>query len=290
MNVGEKIKELRKSKGLTQKEFCELFEPKISEATVRGWEKGNHNPQFKCKFQIAEIANKSVSEFFGSEYIGRVYGELIVIDDVINVSEKGSYKRSLICKCSCGTIKSYSPYNVEYGNTQSCGHSQGAKPKDITGKRFGRLVALEILNKNEYGRYVWECKCDCGNYVYVSVDKLTCGDTKSCGCLKAEMAKELGKDVNIYTKKYLEKDTKENGTRLSMINPDRKLIKTNTSGKTGVSFYKRKKKWSAEIILKGKKIRLGYFDKKEDAIKARLKAEEEYFVPILEKHKDVFEQ
>ena len=68
------------------------------------------------------------------------------------------------------------------------------------------------------------------------------------------------------------------------------MVKTNTSGKTGVSFDKSRGKWVAKIKLKGKNIYLGRYDKKEDAIKARLKAEEEYFVPILEKHKDVFEQ
>ena len=290
MDVGEKIKELRKSKGLTQIEFGELFEPKTSDVTIRGWEKGHHNPQFKYKFQIAKMANKSVSEFFGSEHIGEVYGELIVIDDVVNVSKKGSYKRSLICKCSCGNVKSYSPYNIKNGNTQSCGHTHGAKPKDITGKRFGRLVAIERLNKKEHGRYVWKCECDCGKNVAVEISNLTTGSTKSCGCLSSDLASERGKKIAIYTKYHLEKDTAEKGTRLTTINPNKRIQKNNTSGKTGVSFNKRNKKWSAEIILKGKKIRLGYFDKKEDAIKARLKAEEEYFVPILEKHKDVFQQ
>ena len=230
MNVGEKIKELRKNKGLTQKEFCELFEPKISESALGGWERGNHKPQYKYRLRIAEMANKTVSEFFGSEYIGKVYGELTVIDELINITEKGSSKRNFICKCSCGTVKAYQYENIKSGNT------------------------------------------------------------KSCGCLKSKLYIEHRKDITIHTKDFLEKDTMEKGTRLSTIATGREIKKNNTSGKTGVSFNKRTQKWVAYITLKRNQIHLGFFDKKEDAIKARLKAEEEYFVPILEKHKDVFEQ
>lgn len=52
--------------------------------------------------------------------------------------------------------------------------------------------------------------------------------------------------------------------------------KKNKSGKVGVSFLKKRKKWIADISVNSKNKRLGYFDNKEDAIKARLKAETEY--------------
>lgn len=51
------------------------------------------------------------------------------------------------------------------------------------------------------------------------------------------------------------------------------------SGRRGVFWYKHTKtpKWVAHITLNGKKTYLGYFDKLEDAIKARMDAELEYF-------------
>ena len=51
----------------------------------------------------------------------------------------------------------------------------------------------------------------------------------------------------------------------------------NTSGTTGVCFDKRSNKWNARIIFKGKCIHLGYFNAKEEAVKARQEAEIKYF-------------
>ena len=48
----------------------------------------------------------------------------------------------------------------------------------------------------------------------------------------------------------------------------------NTSGIVGVSFRKDRNKWRAQIQKDGKKIHLGYFETKEEAIEARSKAEE----------------
>jgi len=57
--------------------------------------------------------------------------------------------------------------------------------KEITGKRFGRLVVVSFSRANGK-RYFWNCICDCGNKKEVDRDKLTQGDTSSCGCYKSE--------------------------------------------------------------------------------------------------------
>ena len=55
----------------------------------------------------------------------------------------------------------------------------------------------------------------------------------------------------------------------------------NTSGKTGVCWYKKYKKWVAQIEVrdnqKRKNYNLGYYTKKEDAIQARIEGEKKYF-------------
>ena len=54
--------------------------------------------------------------------------------------------------------------------------------KDLTGKRFGKLTAIEPNGKNKYGNYLWLCRCDCGNEIIALSGNLLKGNTKSCGC------------------------------------------------------------------------------------------------------------
>jgi hypothetical protein len=54
---------------------------------------------------------------------------------------------------------------------------------------------------------------------------------------------------------------------------NKKLPSTNTSGVVGVVWRKNKGKWVANIKVDGKKIHLGSFEKKGNAILARKKAE-----------------
>jgi hypothetical protein len=53
---------------------------------------------------------------------------------------------------------------------------------DLTGKRFGRWVAISYAN----GR--WLCQCDCGNQKSIVTASLRYGGSQSCGCLKNELA------------------------------------------------------------------------------------------------------
>lgn len=54
--------------------------------------------------------------------------------------------------------------------------------KDLTGKRFGKLVAVEQLDCTEDRYAVWRCKCDCGGEINVNVKRLVRGTETSCGC------------------------------------------------------------------------------------------------------------
>jgi len=54
---------------------------------------------------------------------------------------------------------------------------------NIKGERFGRLVALEIVGR-ENRVMVWRCQCDCGKTRDVAVVRLRSGKTRSCGCLR----------------------------------------------------------------------------------------------------------
>jgi hypothetical protein len=52
---------------------------------------------------------------------------------------------------------------------------------DITGVRFGKLIALSIVGKDSRNNYKWEFICDCGNTKVSTVNQVRRGSVKSCG-------------------------------------------------------------------------------------------------------------
>lgn len=68
------------------------------------------------------------------------------------------------------------------------------KIEDLTGQRFGRLVARSDSGERSAGRSVlWLCTCDCGSTCKVNTGNLKSGHTKSCGCLARECKPALGR-------------------------------------------------------------------------------------------------
>jgi hypothetical protein len=64
------------------------------------------------------------------------------------------------------------------------------RAKDITGKRFSRLVVTG--RGPNYGRRArWNCLCDCGGTTLALTNSLNSAQTRSCGCLHSEMASAL---------------------------------------------------------------------------------------------------
>lgn len=59
---------------------------------------------------------------------------------------------------------------------------------DLSGQRFGRLVAERFAGRSVKGGRVWECVCDCGGRNEVSVGDLRSGHIASCGCGQKEAA------------------------------------------------------------------------------------------------------
>ena len=101
-------------------------------------------------------------------------------------------------------------YIYKYGNFQtfanelcvemSCSQ-RFTKGKDLRGKRFGKLVAVIPIGKNNSGHYVWKCDCDCGNITTVSSTDLLQGLTQSCGCIQHDML--INRNKNILSKHHL---------------------------------------------------------------------------------------
>lgn len=62
-------------------------------------------------------------------------------------------------------------------------------PIDITGQRFGRLVARKFVHSNGRNR-LWLFDCDCGNEHVTAATLAKTGITKSCGCYQSDRSQE----------------------------------------------------------------------------------------------------
>jgi len=133
--------------------------------------------------------------------------------------------------------------------------------KDITGQKFGRLTAIKPSRKSNSRATIWLCKCDCGQESEVRIDRLTSGETLSCGCLMRESSSKKHHALH-----YVD------GTNIEILK-SKKVKKNNKSGYTGVFWYERNKCWLAYIKFKNHRYNLGSFENKEDAIAARKAAE-----------------
>lgn len=64
----------------------------------------------------------------------------------------------------------------------------------MVGKRFGKLVVLEMAPVYKNGQCSWICQCDCGLVTEpIAGSNLRRGITKSCGCLAKERCATLGR-------------------------------------------------------------------------------------------------
>lgn len=110
--------------------------------------------------------------------VGQRFGKLLVIEPTDERSSSGAIMWK--CQCDCGNEHIISTNHLMQG-AKSCGCITSAV--DLTGKRFGKLVALEPTDQRSGSFVVWKCQCDCGNITYASVGNLNAGHVKSCGCL-----------------------------------------------------------------------------------------------------------
>lgn len=66
------------------------------------------------------------------------------------------------------------------------GGAIGRPATDLTGARFGRLVAQQRAGSNKRGAARWLCSCDCGAQKIVGAAELKKGHARSCGCLRRD--------------------------------------------------------------------------------------------------------
>ena len=118
--------------------------------------------------------------------IGTKIGKLTVLELIAEEGQETKYK----CKCDCGNIVTVDSLKLKNKTTKSCGcyrkermseiGKNNSSPADITGQRFGLLVAIEPIEERINRSIVWKCQCDCGNVHYASENNLKSGSVTRC--------------------------------------------------------------------------------------------------------------
>lgn len=131
---------------------------------------------------------------------GKRYGRILVISyaGTKTVGIKSKQTQSVWnCQCDCGVTKVIAAHDLKRGSTVSCGcqraENRSSRPRhlDITGNRYGRLVALKhagtvTIGTKTKSQATWLCQCDCGGSKVVPLQRLKNKLTQSCGCLVKE--------------------------------------------------------------------------------------------------------
>lgn len=74
------------------------------------------------------------------------------------------------------------------------GVNDSMKKDKRVGNKYNYLLVLEFLNKvNNSGEKLYLCRCDCGYEGEFSGTQVANGHIKSCGCIRRDINKELGK-------------------------------------------------------------------------------------------------
>lgn len=137
--------------------------------------------------------------------IGETYNGVKVLE---KFREKGHTKYWCICPV-CGERFSMKAETV--GKAHQCKECNAkSRINDISGQRFGRLVAIEhagrVVNQNGFRTTLWRCKCDCGKESIVRYPLLVTGNTRSCGCLERENKERMMKIAQQANRKSVSKD------------------------------------------------------------------------------------
>ena len=223
---------------------------------------------------------------------GDKYGRLTVIKEVDRyVDSSGRKYRQMLCSCDCGSEPIKVLLNsLRKGHTKSCGclsiekaiENGKANKKynkyDLSGEygkgytQKGEEFIFDLEDYNLIKDYRWSIGTDGYLYSYnsntgkkISLHRLIMNPPKDMIVDHINRTPQDNRKSNLRICSFA-----ENSRNLS-------ISKRNNTGTIGVGWSNQKNKWLARIMINGKAMHLGYFDTKEEAIEARLKAELELY-------------
>lgn len=217
---------------------------------------------------------------------GKRFGYLTVLSRC----EESGGKPKWLCECDCGNNTTASSDSLRRGRVKSCGCYRKKFIKAISqrgeneyrienGKVFVKLpnTDLEMITDPDIWekakKYHW-----CFNCHYYAIGWINELKRQVMFHVFAFPDCPVGM-VHDHIDRNGLNNTRENIRFVSQSDncKNKSLNSKNSSGYAGVYWRKDKQKWRADITINRKKIHLGYFRDKKDAIHARIQAEIKYF-------------
>lgn len=225
------------------------------------------------------------------EYIGEKYNHLTIVGiDRERRKREKSCNTYVFADCDCGIKnKSYNLAKIKRGETKSCGHLKMMKHgcyKNNKIECFDDYGVIFTNNKNlnkfyfdledkhllenkywyedDYG-YLTNCEVVDGKNVYTRFHRIVMNAKTSDFVDHKNRKKYDNRKENLRICTHQENDRNKD------------ISSKNRSGIIGVGWDKSRSKWSSSITINHKKIFLGRFSDKNEAIKNRLLAEKKYF-------------
>lgn len=209
---------------------------------------------------------------------GKVFGRLKVLRRVEDVEEPSGKLRPMYeCICSCGNLKNIRSSSLRSGATKSCGCLSVDTARKVSTThglsssstyRSYRHMLERCSNPKEAGfeDYGGRGITVCDRWVESFENFLEDMGVKP----ENHVIDRIDPDGNYCPNncRWVDRNTSSYNTRMQ---------KTNTTGRTGVYWFKRVSKWIAAIHYNNKQIHLGYFSEFRDAVKARESAEIKYY-------------
>lgn len=116
---------------------------------------------------------------------GKRYHMLVVLRrNALNIRRSAAWD----CKCDCGRETTVASTDLKEKMVRSCGCMRALS---LIGRVYGRLTVIDRASEPRSGKVLWLCRCACGITASVVSGDLQNGDTRSCGCLKRELAIDL---------------------------------------------------------------------------------------------------
>lgn len=221
---------------------------------------------------------------------GQKFGILTAIKRVEDYIEpsNGRHRARWLCKCDCGNETIVTDSNlVRKNGTKSCGClrrnfaynlNKNCNTYDLSGEygigytSKGEEFWFDLEDHDKIKDYCW----------YINNRKYVCAKVDNKQILLHRVVLQVDNDCEVdhIQGKQSRYDNRKSNLRQCTHSENMKnvgLRTNNTSGVTGVHFDKDKQKWVARIVINGKRIVLGEYDRFENAKRKRLEAEEEYY-------------